>query len=38
MIQKLKDKGYTYDIEGDGIYMDTSKIADYGKLAQLDFD
>jgi cysteinyl-tRNA synthetase len=37
MVQKLIDKGYTYIIEDDGIYMDTSKVDDYGKLAQLDF-
>jgi cysteinyl-tRNA synthetase len=32
MIQELEAKGYTYSIEGDGIYMDTSKVNDYGKL------
>lgn len=32
MVQELESKGYTYTIEGDGIYMDTSKVADYGKL------
>jgi len=31
-IQKLEEKGYTYTIPEDGIYMDTSKILDYGKL------
>ena len=31
-VQSLENKGYTYTIEGDGIYMDTSKISDYGKL------
>lgn len=35
MIKKLEEKGYTYKIE-DGIYFDTSKLADYGKLVGLD--
>ncbi len=29
----LEKKGYTYRIDGDGIYFDTSKFPDYGKLA-----
>ena len=32
LVKTLENKGYTYTIEGDGIYMDTSKISDYGKL------
>ena len=32
IVQTLENKGYTYTIEGDGMYMDTSKISDYGKL------
>lgn len=32
MIKTLKEKGYTYTVPSDGIYMDTSMIADYGKL------
>lgn len=32
LVQKLIDKGYTYLIAGDGIYMDTSKVADYGEI------
>lgn len=32
IIATLADKWYTYEIPGDGIYMDTSKVADYGKL------
>ena len=32
LVQTLENKGYTYTIEGDGIYIDTSKISDYGKL------
>lgn len=34
-VQTLLDKGFAYIIE-DGIYFDTSKLADYGKLAKLD--
>ena len=33
-IKQLEKKGFTYKIE-DGIYFDTSKLKDYGKLAQL---
>ena len=32
----LEDKGYTYVIPEDGLYFDTSKLHDYGKLARLD--
>lgn len=32
----LEENGYTYIIEGDGLYFDTSKLTDYGKLARLD--
>lgn len=31
----LEDKGYLYRID-DGMYFDTSKLSDYGKLARLD--
>lgn len=34
----LDDKGYLYEIGGDGMYFDTSKLADYGKLARLDIE
>lgn len=34
-IKQLEEKGYTYKI-ADGVYFDTSKLDDYGKLAQLD--
>jgi len=34
MVQKLIDKGYTYETS-DGIYFDTTKVEDYGKLANL---
>ena len=36
MVKTLEEKGYTYEIPDDWIYMDTSKVADYGKLANLD--
>ncbi len=32
LIQKLEKLGFTYEIPGDGIYYDTSKLSDYGKL------
>ena len=35
LIQKLEEKGFTY-ATNDGIYFDTSKFPDYGKLARLD--
>jgi len=34
-IKKLEEKGFTYAIS-DGVYLDTSKVTDYGKLAKLD--
>lgn len=33
--QSLDEKGYLYRID-DGMYFDTSKLSDYGKLARLD--
>jgi cysteinyl-tRNA synthetase len=36
MVKKLEEKGLTYVIPNDGVYFDTSKIDDYGKLARLD--
>ncbi|MHC4294155.1 MAG: cysteine--tRNA ligase [Planctomycetota bacterium] len=38
LVRRLEEKGFTYAIEGDGIYFDTSKLADYGKLARLDVE
>lgn len=32
LVKKLEELGYTYTIEGDGIYYDTSKFPGYGKL------
>ncbi|NLJ70640.1 MAG: cysteine--tRNA ligase [Clostridiaceae bacterium] len=37
MISTLKEKGYTY-ILNDGVYFDTSKFADYGKLSKRDLE
>jgi cysteinyl-tRNA synthetase len=38
LVQKLEAGGYTYVIPEDGVYFDTSKIKDYGKLAKLDLE
>lgn len=35
LVRKLEEKGFTYRTS-DGIYFDTSKLKDYGKLARLD--
>ena len=37
LIKTLEGRGLTYQID-DGVYYDTSQIADYGKLARLDVD
>ena len=34
-VEMLEEKGFTY-LTADGVYFDTSKLANYGKLAQLD--
>ncbi len=34
-VEELETKGYTYQL-ADGVYFDTSKLKDYGKLAGLD--
>jgi cysteinyl-tRNA synthetase len=36
MVKTLEKKGFAYVIEDDGVYFDTSKISDYGKLAGFD--
>lgn len=36
-VKGLEDKGFTYTI-ADGVYFDTSKLGDYGKLARLDIE
>jgi len=35
LIKQLESKGFTYQTS-DGLYFDTAKLADYGKLARLD--
>lgn len=35
LVLKLQERGFTYQTS-DGIYFDTSKLSDYGKLAKLD--
>ena len=37
LVKKLQEKGYTYQTS-DGIYFDTSKVKDYGKLARLKIE
>lgn len=37
VVRRLKQAGVTYQIN-DGIYIDTAKVANYGKLASLDLD
>lgn len=37
LIQKLEKKGYAYVID-DGVYFDTAKFSDYGKLARLNIE
>ena len=34
--RELDEKGFLYKIDGDGMYFETSRLADYGKLARLD--
>lgn len=38
LVETLEKKGYTYVIEGDGVYFDTSKVKDYGELAGIDVE
>lgn len=37
-VQDLESKGYTYTIADEGVYFDTSKLSDYGRLARLDIE
>lgn len=37
LVKTLEEKGFTYKTS-DGIYFDTSKLEDYGKLAKLDIE
>ncbi len=38
MVVELEKKGFTYIIEGDGVYFDTSKFPEYGKMAGLHLE
>ena len=38
LIAAIEEDGFTYKIDGDGIYFDTSKVPDYGLLARLDLE
>ncbi|MDR3126435.1 MAG: cysteine--tRNA ligase [Rickettsiales bacterium] len=38
LVEKLEALGYTYKIEGDGIYYDTSKFPSYGELGHQPLD
>lgn len=37
MVKTLEEKGFTYNTS-DGVYFDTSKFNDYGKMAKIDID
>lgn len=37
LIKILEEQGYTYQTD-DGVYFDTSKFSDYGKMARLDLE
>ncbi len=38
MVEILEEKGYTYVIEGDGVYYDSGKFPDYPRLANLNLE
>ena len=38
LIKSMEEQGFTYVIEGDGVYYDVSKKADYGKLSHYKLD
>lgn len=38
MVKQLEAKGYTYVIEGDGVYFDTGKFPEYGQMARLNLE
>jgi len=38
LIKSMEEKGFTYIIEGDGVYFDVSKKDDYGKLSHYKLD
>lgn len=37
-VKQLESRGYTYVIDQEGVYFDTSKLASYGDLARLDIE
>jgi len=37
LVRRIEEKGFTY-LTADGVYFDTSKLDDYGKLARLDVE
>ncbi len=37
-VEELEKRGFTYTIASDGLYFDTSKLDDYGKLAKLNIE
>lgn len=37
LVRRLEERGFTYRL-GDGVYFDTAKLKDYGKLARLDVE
>ncbi|MDX1765986.1 MAG: cysteine--tRNA ligase [Candidatus Saccharimonadales bacterium] len=37
-VKQLEAKGFTYEIKGDGLYFDSTKDPEYGKLARLDVE
>ncbi len=38
LVKNLEKLGYTYEIANDGLYFDTSRLDDYGRLARLDIE
>ena len=38
LIKLLEKKGYTYIVNDDGVYYDTSKFKEYGKLSHMNLD
>jgi len=38
LVRRLEANGYTYVIDGDGVYFDTSKFPGYGRMARLDIE
>jgi len=38
LVRTLEERGFTYTLEGDGIYFDTSRFPRYAEFAQLDLE